>query len=56
MAARLVYGFRIAIFFSLTILIVNYLVGVTVRCAMGYLGGKYRADPVRAGASQSQAA
>jgi microcin C transport system permease protein len=40
MAARLVYGFRIAIFFSLTLLIVNYLVGVTVGCAMGYWGGR----------------
>ena len=41
MAARLVYGFRIAIFFSLTLLIVNYGVGVTVGCAMGYWGGKF---------------
>ncbi len=39
--ARLVYGFRIAIFFSLTLLTVNYLVGVTVGCAMGYWGGKF---------------
>ncbi len=41
MVARLVYGFRIAIFFSLSLLIVNYLVGVTVGCAMGYWGGKF---------------
>ena len=41
MVARLVYGFRIAIFFSLTLLIVNYGVGVTVGCAMGYWGGKF---------------
>ncbi len=41
MAARLVYGFRIAIFFSLTLLLVNYGVGVTVGCAMGYWGGKF---------------
>jgi microcin C transport system permease protein len=41
MAARLVYGFRIAIFFSLTLLFVNYGVGVTVGCAMGYWGGKF---------------
>lgn len=40
-AARLVYGFRIAIFFSLTLLVVNYGVGVTVGCAMGYWGGKF---------------
>ena len=37
MAARLVNGFRIAIFFYLTLLIVNYLVGATVGCAMASL-------------------
>jgi microcin C transport system permease protein len=40
-AARLVYGFRIAIFFSLTLLAVNYGIGVTIGCAMGYFGGKF---------------
>ena len=39
--ARLVYGFRIAILFSLSLLTVNYLVGITVGCAMGYWGGKF---------------
>ncbi|GBC62638.1 peptide ABC transporter permease [Desulfonema ishimotonii] len=39
--ARLVYGFRIAIFFSLTLLITNYVIGVSIGCAMGYFGGKF---------------
>ena len=39
--ARLVYGFRIAILFSLSLLTVNYLVGITVGCAMGYWGGTF---------------
>jgi microcin C transport system permease protein len=37
--ARLVYGFRIAIFFSLGLLVATYAVGVSVGCAMGYFGG-----------------
>ena len=40
-AARLVYGFRIAIFFSLLLLAFNYAVGVSIGCAMGYWGGKF---------------
>ncbi|MFZ7127757.1 MAG: ABC transporter permease [Desulfobacterales bacterium] len=39
--ARLVYGFRIAIFFSLGLLAVNYVIGVSIGCAMGYYGGKF---------------
>ena len=39
--ARLVYGFRIAIFFSLGLLLVNYTIGVSIGCAMGYWGGKF---------------
>jgi len=39
--ARLVYGFRIAIFFSLALLIVNYTVGISIGCAMGFRGGKF---------------
>ena len=39
--ARLVYGFRIAIFFSLGLLSVNYIIGVSIGCAMGYWGGKF---------------
>ncbi|MBU4055228.1 MAG: ABC transporter permease subunit [Proteobacteria bacterium] len=39
--ARLAYGFRTAIFFSLVLLVVNYAVGVSIGCAMGYFGGKF---------------
>ncbi len=39
--ARLVYGFRIAIFFSLGLLAVNYAIGVSLGCAMGYFGGRF---------------
>lgn len=37
--ARLVYGFRIAILFSMTLLIVEYGVGVLIGCYMGFKGG-----------------
>ncbi len=40
-AARLIYGFRIAIFFSLGLLVINYLIGVAVGCAMGYWAGAF---------------
>ncbi len=40
-AARLIYGFRIAILFSLALLFVNYTVGISIGCAMGYFGGKF---------------
>jgi len=39
--ARLVYGFRIAIFFSLLLLLINYTIGVSIGCAMGFFGGKF---------------
>jgi microcin C transport system permease protein len=39
--ARLVYGFRIAILFSLGLLAVNYTIGVSLGCAMGYFGGRF---------------
>ncbi len=38
--ARLTYGFRIAIMFSLILLIVNYIVGISIGSIMGYYGGK----------------
>jgi microcin C transport system permease protein len=41
MLARLVYGFRIAIFFSLILLMINYTAGVSIGCAMGFFGGKF---------------
>ncbi len=37
--ARLVYGFRIAILFSLGLLVSTYVVGISIGCAMGYYGG-----------------
>ncbi len=40
-AARLVYGFRIAIWFSLILLACNYLIGVTLGCLMGFWGGAF---------------
>ena len=40
-ASRLIYGFRISIFFSLILLFFNYLIGVTAGCLMGYIGGKF---------------
>lgn len=39
--ARLVYGFRIAIFFSLFLLICNYVIGTAIGCLMGYWGGAF---------------
>lgn len=38
---RLVYGFRIAIFFALTLLLIEYSIGVFIGCLMGYLAGKF---------------
>ncbi|CAH0990275.1 Inner membrane ABC transporter permease protein YejE [Sinobacterium norvegicum] len=38
--ARLVYGFRTAMAFSLILLICNYIIGVSIGCLMGFLGGK----------------
>ena len=39
--ARLVYGFRIAIAFSLVLLACNYAIGIAVGCAMGFWGGAF---------------
>ncbi|MEN8211144.1 MAG: ABC transporter permease subunit [Thermodesulfobacteriota bacterium] len=39
--ARLVYGFRTAIIFSFVLLIMNYTIGITIGCSMGYFGGKF---------------
>ncbi|MBF0225827.1 MAG: ABC transporter permease subunit [Desulfobacterales bacterium] len=39
--SRVVYGFRIAIFFSICLLLADYLIGVSIGCAMGYIGGKF---------------
>lgn len=40
-AARLIYGFRISIIFSLLLLFFNYAIGITVGSLMGYLGGRF---------------
>ncbi len=40
-ASRLIYGFRISIIFSLILLFFNYLIGISIGCLMGYLGGKF---------------
>lgn len=39
--ARLVYGFRTAIFFSLILLAISYFIGVSIGAAMGYFGGLF---------------
>lgn len=39
--ARLFYGFRIAIFFSLAFLVLTYLIGIAIGCLMGYFGGLF---------------
>lgn len=37
--ARLLYGFRIAIFFALAFSILVYAIGILIGCMMGYFGG-----------------
>lgn len=39
--ARLIYGFRTAMLFSLALLAFNYSIGVAVGCMMGYWGGVF---------------
>lgn len=39
--ARLVYGFRLAMAFAVILLVCNYVVGIAIGCAMGYLGGAF---------------
>ncbi len=39
--ARLVYGFRTALGFSVILLVFNYAIGIFLGCAMGYFGGKF---------------
>lgn len=40
-AARLIYGFRISILFSLILLLFDYVIGIGVGSLMGYLGGRF---------------
>jgi microcin C transport system permease protein len=37
--SRLSYGYRIAIGFALILLVINYSIGVSIGCLMGYVGG-----------------
>ncbi len=37
--SRLIYGFRIAVFFALAFMALVYLIGITIGCLMGYFGG-----------------
>ncbi len=39
--ARLVYGFRLAMAFSVILLACNYLLGIAIGCAMGFWGGAF---------------
>lgn len=39
--ARLIYGFRTAIFFALAFTVLTYAMGVSIGCAMGYFGGVF---------------
>ena len=39
--ARLFYGTRIALSFSITFMICVYLIGIAIGCAMGYFGGLF---------------
>ena len=39
--ARLFYGTRIALWFSLAFMVAVYAIGVTIGCAMGYFGGMF---------------
>lgn len=39
--ARVVYGFRIAIWFSLVLMVLTYVIGIAVGCMMGYFGGAF---------------
>jgi ABC-type microcin C transport system permease subunit YejE len=40
-AARLLYGFRISIFFSLFLVLVSQIVGTVIGSLQGYLGGRF---------------
>ena len=39
--ARLLYGFRISIFFSLVLVFFSQIIGTFIGCFQGYLGGKF---------------
>ncbi len=39
--ARLIYGFRICISFSILLIVINFSIGISLGCLMGYVGGKF---------------
>ncbi|MCM8542959.1 MAG: ABC transporter permease subunit [Lentisphaeraceae bacterium] len=39
--AQLLYGFRIAFLYSITVLVITYIVGVLLGCLMGFWGGLF---------------
>ncbi len=41
MAARLVYGFRVSMIFSMLVLVLTFSIGIVLGCLMGYVGGKF---------------
>ena len=41
MVARLVYGFRVCIAYSLSLLFMTFVIGIALGCLMGYWGGKF---------------
>ena len=40
-AARLIYGFRLAMAFAIILLACNYVIGIAIGCAMGFWGGVF---------------
>ncbi len=40
-AARLIYGFRLAMAFAVILLLCNYIIGIAIGCAMGFWGGVF---------------
>jgi microcin C transport system permease protein len=39
--ARLFYGFRLAMAFAVILLVCNYVIGISIGCAMGFWGGAF---------------
>jgi microcin C transport system permease protein len=40
-AARLLYGFRISIFFALALVLISQVIGTIIGCLQGYIGGRF---------------
>ena len=39
--SRIIYGFSIAILFSLFLLVITYVIGILIGALMGFLGGTF---------------